>query len=412
MVIHLPSIAKQCNATPYEELQTYTEYVVTKLNDEQVVNNNKETDTSHLNWDSCKVSSIKPSDNKAKINYENCSIHSCNVESINESNSSDTDSDDCTIENLTLTDDTDNVMVESPDDWTKIEVSSNDTLENYNENDFDDKIDVPVSSGFVEENYIEVTNDSLENGDFTYDESCDKDTNSLQVINCINGKRLVVLESCTRIYLNGFATIHVIHGCIEILGSFLDETCDAVELYSPRGTSLLYITACICDASITLDASKLSDLNLEPLQIENILSLANEGASVILMESQVTLNVAHLEKHTTQQLFPKEDPEGLRCVFGEESGDWNVVNTSKSWEELSNCIKVDSKVILCGGKGVGKSTLLRYLINNLLVRFEAVKVIDLDPGQPEFTVPGCVSMCVVHKPVFGPSFTHMLKPDE
>lgn len=68
------------------------------------------------------------------------------------------------------------------------------------------------------------------------------------------------------------------------------------------------------------------------------------------------------------------------------------------------------RLVLCGGTGVGKSTLLRYLVNKVLNVHEKVLVLDFDPGQSEFTVMGCVSAVVVDKPVFGPNFCHLQNP--
>ena len=47
------------------------------------------------------------------------------------------------------------------------------------------------------------------------------------------------------------------------------------------------------------------------------------------------------------------------------------------------------RLMVAGGKGVGKSTFLRFLVNRVLAEVGApVLVVDLDPGQAEFTVPG------------------------
>ena len=47
------------------------------------------------------------------------------------------------------------------------------------------------------------------------------------------------------------------------------------------------------------------------------------------------------------------------------------------------------RLLVAGGKGVGKSTFLRFLVNRVLAEVGApVLVVDLDPGQAEFTVPG------------------------
>lgn len=69
-----------------------------------------------------------------------------------------------------------------------------------------------------------------------------------------------------------------------------------------------------------------------------------------------------------------------------------------------------SRTILCGGSGVGKSTLLRYLVNRSLSSWDKVLVIDFDPGQSEFTVPGCVSAFLINTPLLGPNFTHISNP--
>jgi polynucleotide 5'-hydroxyl-kinase GRC3/NOL9 len=73
---------------------------------------------------------------------------------------------------------------------------------------------------------------------------------------------------------------------------------------------------------------------------------------------------------------------------------------------------------LCGGKSVGKSTLLRVLVNTLLdnqrsanSNNKGILVIDLDPGQAEFTAPGVMSAVLVKSPLLGPGYTQHLSPD-
>ena len=70
----------------------------------------------------------------------------------------------------------------------------------------------------------------------------------------------------------------------------------------------------------------------------------------------------------------------------------------ESWRQANNYLLSDDnctrlrlsnepyvKLIVCGAKGVGKSTCLRYTVNRLLRKFPKVAIIDCDPGQPEFT---------------------------
>ncbi|KAI9822464.1 MAG: Polynucleotide 5'-hydroxyl-kinase grc3 [Pycnora praestabilis] len=78
-------------------------------------------------------------------------------------------------------------------------------------------------------------------------------------------------------------------------------------------------------------------------------------------------------------------------------------------------------VLVCGPKSSGKSTFSRILVNKLVTRNlrgpktsaahrngrnDGVVLMDLDPGQPEFSPPGQLSLIHLRSPVFGPTFTH------
>lgn len=54
-----------------------------------------------------------------------------------------------------------------------------------------------------------------------------------------------------------------------------------------------------------------------------------------------------------------------------------------------------STIMICGNKGAGKSTFTRYFINRLLNMEKKVACLDIDPGQPEFSIPGCLSLTYI-----------------
>lgn len=72
------------------------------------------------------------------------------------------------------------------------------------------------------------------------------------------------------------------------------------------------------------------------------------------------------------------------------------------------------RVLVCGPKSTGKSTFSRMLLNRMFtIDREAMKteehsifLLDLDPGQPENSPPGQVSLIEIRQPIFGPPFTH------
>ncbi|OQR81868.1 hypothetical protein THRCLA_11327 [Thraustotheca clavata] len=65
------------------------------------------------------------------------------------------------------------------------------------------------------------------------------------------------------------------------------------------------------------------------------------------------------------------------------------------------------KVLVCGAKGVGKSTYTQFLVNRFLESYRVVAYIDTDVGQPELGAPGVLSLHYITDPILGPSFTHM-----
>ena len=77
----------------------------------------------------------------------------------------------------------------------------------------------------------------------------------------------------------------------------------------------------------------------------------------------------------------------------------NAVRYAKYQESVSG---QKAKIVGTGGKGVGKSTMLKY-ITNRLVQGGPVLWIDLDPGQAEFTLPGCLSCTVLKRSIIGPN---------
>ena len=77
-------------------------------------------------------------------------------------------------------------------------------------------------------------------------------------------------------------------------------------------------------------------------------------------------------------------------------------------------------MLVCGHKGSGKSTYCRTLTNAILSRppnqsnntlsnsspEKSVALLDIDPGQPEFSLPGQLSLTLLQSFNFGPPFTH------
>ncbi|KAL8798674.1 MAG: hypothetical protein Q9182_006485 [Xanthomendoza sp. 2 TL-2023] len=86
----------------------------------------------------------------------------------------------------------------------------------------------------------------------------------------------------------------------------------------------------------------------------------------------------------------------------EISNDWQLLMAALVSKKQT---KLPTAALICGPKGSGKSTFARMLINGLL-RSRSVALLDIDPGQPEFSPPGELSLVQVTSYNFGPSFCH------
>jgi polynucleotide 5'-kinase involved in rRNA processing len=211
---------------------------------------------------------------------------------------------------------------------------------------------------------------------------------------------IVILDNDNTIYFNGLCKISVLQGEIEVLGYKITKNCPEMNMYSPRGTSLLYLK------NITETDIPVGNYLLDS-KLSNKIRLTKKCA-IIMCKKLHDPNVLFVEKHMTQQILPKDDNFKLpRVVFQPKEGNWNFLKINPQWDYIIDGITKSTKMMICGGKGVGKTTFLRYAINRLLMRFNAVRIVDLDPGQSEFTVPGCISIVKVEKPVFGPNYTHL-----
>lgn len=77
-------------------------------------------------------------------------------------------------------------------------------------------------------------------------------------------------------------------------------------------------------------------------------------------------------------------------------------------DEVLNTVEQLSKqqgrqyMMVIGPKKSGKSTFCRYLVNKFLNNRKNVYYVDLDPGQPEFSLPGTLSFTVVDEYVLNP----------
>nr|CAI5827208.1 unnamed protein product [Callosobruchus analis] len=220
----------------------------------------------------------------------------------------------------------------------------------------------------------------------------------------LDDDKIVVLRENSTLPFFGLFKLKVLYGKVEILGYTLTEHSKAVNVYSPRGSAWLYIR------NITDVTTKSNLSNFLPFLESNecLREVVVEETSAVLRCSRLNdTKMRFIEKYISQHIFPDDISSKMPQVAFEPRSGNNIVITHKKWDEVVGQIGSSTKLMVTGGRGVGKSMFVRYTINMLLSRFKKVRVIDLDPGQSMFTPPGMVSVLDVSEPVLGPSYTHL-----
>ncbi|KAH3668345.1 hypothetical protein OGAPHI_002099 [Ogataea philodendri] len=84
---------------------------------------------------------------------------------------------------------------------------------------------------------------------------------------------------------------------------------------------------------------------------------------------------------------------------------------NKDWKSALNGLVEDAeasqsiRVLVIGGKNTGKSTFLRLLLDQILSRELGItKLLDIDPGQPEYSLPDSISLTSHENPIHGVYF--------
>lgn len=230
----------------------------------------------------------------------------------------------------------------------------------------------------------------------------------------VNSQVLVLLKD--RIYLHGAVKIRLLAGNVEILGYKLKSN-ETKEIYSPRGHSLLSIETKpkMVLEKLNLDEFKDDFVNFE---LEEIQQNFDKNSSLFLLENlpsnkQVEMIGAcmkeavfpNLKTNNVERSFHKAEFI-LNCLFYSDPAKAFKVNPE--WNKIE--MKSESKLVLIGGKSVGKSTLLRFLINKNLEEHKKILLIDLDIGQAEIFVPFTLSATIIENPILGPGFLNPKQP--
>lgn len=253
--------------------------------------------------------------------------------------------------------------------------------------------------------------------------SYDKTTEDIK-IKVYPGKKcfIFVMNHPAELYIHGKVKIACLGGSTELFGYTLRD--EPVKVYAPY----CYYAQCIKTFRyhniFNGLFSKLTSAGLSVSNAEQIVTSIGIYDAVLCLSKLSCMRMDFVDNNCegtdlfskrvdTSVSYLKYAAETLGCSLYDRQQK-RKFDEKKCWNQVVDCGKENqSRGIICGGKDTGKSTFLRYYVNRILdATNKPVLVIDLDPGQAEFTLPGCISASVIAKPLFGPNFTHLRDPEK
>nr|XP_044249015.1 polynucleotide 5'-hydroxyl-kinase NOL9 [Drosophila takahashii] len=229
---------------------------------------------------------------------------------------------------------------------------------------------------------------------------------------------LAVIKEDLELY--GTLVLTLLSGQISVNG-YRPRRQEALNIYSPKGLNWVSIspTKVKKPAKDAVDWEELNK-NFTRAQLDRIQgSFQSQTNAIVLLQRNTAGQrlVDNFGKHMAQNVFPLVNASNrpyhqseslLHCLI--QSSDLSrTLQVPQVWNKLK--MQATSRILIAGGKGVGKSSLLRYLINRNLGQFPSLLLIDLDIGQPEIFVPQTVSCTLIDGPLLGPGFLFNKQPD-
>ncbi|XP_016929559.2 polynucleotide 5'-hydroxyl-kinase NOL9 isoform X1 [Drosophila suzukii] len=230
---------------------------------------------------------------------------------------------------------------------------------------------------------------------------------------------LAVIKEDLELY--GTLVLTLLSGQISVNG-YRPRRQEPLTIYSPKGLNWVSIspTKTKKPAKDEVQWEELNK-NFTRAQLDRIQgSFQNQTNAIVLLQRNTGAQnlVDNFGKHMAQNLFPLVNASNrpfhqseslLHCLI-QSSDQSRTLQVPQVWNKLK--LQTSSRILIAGGKGVGKSSLLRYLINRNLGQFPSLLFIDLDIGQPEIFVPQTVSCTLIDGPLLGPGFLYNKQPDQ
>ncbi|KAG5678710.1 hypothetical protein PVAND_008358 [Polypedilum vanderplanki] len=244
---------------------------------------------------------------------------------------------------------------------------------------------------------------------------------------CIDDKG-VIMRLNSKIHFHGILIIRPLVNKIQINGYTLNTNESVTTASISRADYYLNLTP-IIDENVSFNKTVLSETLKELLDpnfdVKNFIKEFDNTKEVLvhLQQGLPDSILSTLETYSPHSILPHKNmilknspcPSSeliLRTKFfiDSENPKFSGFKVNHDWDYIE--MTSNMKLIVVGGKNVGKSAFTQYIINKNVSKFQKILLIDLDIGQPIASPCQTVSATIIKKPIIGAGYLSDLTPEK
>lgn len=220
-----------------------------------------------------------------------------------------------------------------------------------------------------------------------------------------NNHQILGLQTGDRLVMKGQYQIEVLHGFAEIDCYILYPG----ECITIRATN---ITSLPCVTTSNSQNLKATQPFSKPFSAIIKLTNVNDNLDSLSRFYPHLRNFYHTDNSVDESKYNKFRYTFTHMTKPESNNFGTSIPTS--WKSAFSNITGDTMknkgnqtILIIGNKNTGKSSFLKLLYNTLLSQSSLLKedkifrILDIDPGQPELCLPGCISLSELKSPLLG-----------
>lgn len=235
----------------------------------------------------------------------------------------------------------------------------------------------------------------------------------------------VIVKLSGTVNFHGILVIRAITNSVQVNGYILQPNEVITATSISRGDYFLNLTPIIAEA------------NPKETLLDELKTLLSEQESSNLVdqynpEKEAIVHLQHGLPGSTLEMLKNYSPYALlpskkmilanspspsselilsaKFFIASENTKMNTFEVNDQWSNLK--VEAETRLVVIGGKNVGKSALTQFLINKNITSFKSILLIDLDIGQPICGPAQTVSATLLKKPIIGPGYLSNNQPDK